>query len=229
MPTVSHEVARPDSHPNSRQAIANGATSGCPFCFARQLQVYQAGEHVTILNGNRAGMSGLIVDVKHTGGPDQFGIRGDSQRRSGYRLFSKFNTLISTEPIIRPAAWMLPLSIQDHAVVDEVIVRSCEDLASARRKWRPNTLHPCIEIVWRLRLPIRGAEMLAAYIAHGASPRWSSRFIELFDSGLDLLVFSHGRAPIARRRIPSLSSGRYEPHRRDPIKRALFKRLLDWD
>jgi hypothetical protein len=126
------------------------------------------------------------------------------------------------EPLGAPQQWFPPLSIEDSAVVDEFIVRLCGALFPSKWRWSDDELYAPIIRFWLSRLPISGEEVWAVCAAHGMPDRFRKRIASGFEFGRGLLVVSHGRPPIQRRRVAPMSIARYEPQKRKKAKTVLI-------
>ena len=211
---MPREIARPETHPNTRVAIEHGSRNGCVFCSARQVQTYATGSCVTILSGGHTGLVGEIVDAGSLARYDRVAIKLDSSTRNGFRICNIVSNLMTIERPI-PSIWMLPLSTRDLARVDEIVVRCCDGLVQGQPKaLNLEALFLCIDEIWRQRLPIRGRELFPTFEAHGLAASFENEFVDAFDFGLDLLLFSQGRRPISRKRMPPMLARQYIPKRR---------------
>lgn len=143
-------------------------------------------------------------------------------------LFSAAQTLMEPYPSGTVPAWMPPLAIEDLFQIDEAVLRSLRVMGHQIRRLNSDALRLPVDLVWRLRLPMRAVDLLPAFTAHGLPSKFNHEFVDEFDARLDQLIWSVGRKPIARRRMPAMSQGRYERKYRNPRPAELLRSSREW-
>lgn len=219
------EVARPLTHPELAKFIASGSTAGCPFCAAREEPPPRLGSQVTLMNGRQTGISGIVVDGGPHFGIDRVAVELDPpfRTRPGFRVFAPNRDLLSCRPLPVPT-WLAPLSTEDLANIDEAVLLSLNG-AIANGELQCQSLFPIINTVWQLRLPVRGDDLAETFAMHGLPLSERQAAIEVINFGIDLLVWSHRRRRIKRRRMPPMSQPYYEPTRSNPELSQLITSL----
>jgi hypothetical protein len=169
-----------------------------------------------MLTGFMSGCIGTVAPEDTWWSGEEFCVQFDHDRPGHLHRVLLRHDLFVLEPNADQTPWLLPLSTDDLAFVDEVVVRFCATLIQKSNwSWRDEELYVLIEMFWQRRLPVQGKEVWATCAAHGMPQRYKNHFISTFDFGIGLLVYSHGRPPIKRRRVQAMSIGRYEPLRRN--------------
>lgn len=222
------EVARPTTHPELTEFIEAGASAGCPICQARCETTFQIGSVVRLLNGFKAGLSGVIVDQEASGYGHSVAVEIDRQflQGPGSMTLHSNRDLFCQGPPLPPTDWLAPLSTDDLVYIDEVILRSLLKVRTFKEtRWNLDAIFLPIQAAWHRRLPIRGKDLIGTFVKHGAPRRAQRLLIDQFNFGVDLLVWSQGRRPIQRRRMPAMSQPCYEPSRRNPELRRLIAKL----
>ena len=168
-----------------------------------------------MLAGFRSGWAGTVAPQDTWWGGEEFCVRFDHDPPSVLqRVLLRHDQFVSVPLNVLPG-WLPPLATDDLALVDEFVVRFCGALFQGGAwRWQDEELFAVVLMSWRRRLPMRPIEAWAACAAHGMPQRFKSRFLRGFEFGSNLLVWSQGRPPIKRRRIPAMSIPRYEPSRR---------------
>ncbi len=189
-----------------------GVASGCPFCRGRMVSVPTPGSKIQILASYRSGWIGTVTPKDTWLDGEEFCVRfDDDPPRVTQRVLLRHDLFVS-EPFVDPPQWLPSLSIDDLAVVDEFVVRFCGALfQKGKWRWQDEELYAPIVRFWLSRLPVRGEEIWEVCRAHGMPGRFRKTLVQAFDFGFGLLVSSHGRPPIKRRRVQAMSIGRYEP------------------
>lgn len=210
-------VLRSDTHPELEDTIGAGREPGCPFCVARVQTQFKRGECVQLLNGYHAGSKALVVEPVHY---DELHIKFvDSQETSVRRSVLSVD-LWTRLPLGNLPAWLAPLPTDDLAAVEDAIIQLAAVPTAETRRVRQQLLN-LVDVVWTRRLPVRSADLRGTFQAHGLSALSHQTMFELFDFGLDQLVYSRGRKPNARKRMNAMSSGRYETKHQMMLRRML--------
>ena len=219
------DVARTSSCPDVKEAIKAGISNGCPFCKGRTIDRPNPGTKIKILSGRYSGWNGVVLPVEQWWSGSSFSIKFEDDRRESPHLVYSDSEQFTAEPFNLPPQWLPPLSIDDLAFLDEAIVRMITALRKQDKwSWRDVEFQVLITMCWHRRLPIDGDQVWEVCNAHGMPKRFRRRFVEMFNFGIGLLVISHGRPPIKRRRVEAMSIGRYEPDRRTLRKRSNERR-----
>jgi hypothetical protein len=187
-----------------------GVMAGCPYCKAREYQIPQIGQRILFLSPDY-GETGVRVDDRdYNLRLDQFAVKMDYEAIDYMRTVTRFLDLYIVEPFTPLASWMPQFSVQDVLAIHEAILRVL-DVHIKSRAQRPlhKSISPIVSACWWQRLPASGHEIWPILVAHGFAETKRGEFIKLFEFGFDLLVRTHGRPPIKRKRMPPLSKGRY--------------------
>jgi hypothetical protein len=167
--------------------------------------------------GFRSGRTGTVTPHDIAWGADEFCVQLDCDPPEVLQRVLLRHDQYALEPCGNPPSWLPPLATDDLARLDEFIVRLCGTLFRNRKwVWQDDEFYPLVIRAWLDRLPLRGLDLWEMSAAHGMPKRFKSRFIKSFDFGFDLLVHAHGRRPIKRKRVPPMSTYRYEPKRKNP-------------
>lgn len=174
------------------------------------------GNRIQMLTGFMSGWIGTVAPEDTWWSSEEFCVQFDHDRPGLlHRVLLRHNLFVLESNADRPP-WLPPLSTNDLALMDEVVVRFCAALFQKNKwSWRDEKLYVLIEMSWQRRLPVQGKEVWEMCAAHGIPQHHKSDFISTFDFGIGLLVYTHGRPPIKRRRVQAMSIWRYEPLRRD--------------
>jgi hypothetical protein len=136
--------------------------------------------------------------------PNQFPAQLDDEPGQ-YRMILE-NDLIQLLPSPPAPGWAPPLSLQDSADLDLVVVNFCnKSFQDGNWDLDWSAFYEVIRTVWSKRLPIESREIWAVLNAHGIPERWRRELSEFFTKGIDLLIYSTGKAPIKKKRIEPLS------------------------
>lgn len=107
------------------------------------------------------------------------------------------------EPVAR---WLPPLSMSEAAALDEIVVSVCSRFAElGYDKWHCDTFYKLINHCWQKRLPLSVDEVWAILAAHGMPIVFEKNARRSYIEGTGLLIYTHGREPIKKKRIPPLS------------------------
>jgi hypothetical protein len=98
---------------------------------------------------------------------------------------------------------MCPLSITDLCALEDTAL---EDTLRAFQLGE--VAQSLAAVAWARRLPLNGTQLWAMLEVHGFDVSWKSEFLLLFDFGVSLLVRTHGRRPIKKKKVRSMSIDR---------------------
>lgn len=197
-----------------RNAAEMGVKNGCPFCNARFNKSLSPGERVTFLCGWKSDIAATVLDLPGwTTNEKWVHVDGEPDQQQ-MRLIIDSDMYVKL-PFPSVPNWSLPLSVEDHCLVDDRLMWMIEH---SEYFGTPNfdlfQLKSLISFIWYHRLPIRSADLLPFLEAHGHPPKQRRGTASFLDFGLDLLIWSNQRRPIRRRRISPLSAFRYLPESR---------------
>ena len=188
---------------------------GCPFCSARLAKRPKPGERVILLNGFRAGMVGTVsrVDMESRLPPATFLIKADGDRPGTEQIIHlNLDLFLVLSSRRRMPRWLPPLILREAAEVHEVVLIVCNRFAElGAAKWRPAIFYRLIEHCWRKRLPLTGDEIWELLVAHGMLNKFEKEARRLYIEGTELLVYTHGRKPINKKRITPLPTSTANP------------------
>jgi hypothetical protein len=101
---------------------------------------------------------------------------------------------------------MLPLSISDLLSLEDMALRALlRSFGSDARTIRVETAHSLAAAAWQLRVPITGIQLWGMLRVHDFEDAWRSDFCTLFEFGVSLLIATHGRRPIKKKIVTSMS------------------------
>jgi hypothetical protein len=194
----------------TESVVELGDRAGCPFCAARLERRPSLGQRIIILNGFRAGMVGTVtcVDLDSRYRVGTFLVKEDGDQTNSEQIINPkldlFAPLASIESV---AQWLPPLSMGEAAALDEIVVSVCSCFAEFEYdKWHRDTFYRLIDYCWQKRLPLSDDEVWAILAAHGMPKKFEKDARRSYVEGTELLIYSHGRKPIKKKRIPPLSS-----------------------
>lgn len=157
------------------------------------------------LKGTRAGLSATVS-------PDPSPIEGeflvhmDGDHDDTLSRVSYGRDQFVRAPLQLVPSWMCPLSINDLFALEHAAIRgtwrACE---SGARTIRVEVAQSLVAVAWGRRLPINGAQLWAMLEVHSFDDSWKSEFCLLFDFGFSLLVGTHGRRPIKKKKVKPMS------------------------
>jgi len=102
--------------------------------------------------------------------------------------------------------WLPPLTLREAAELDEVVVTVCKRFQElGTGKWHRGAFYQLIDHCWRKRLPISEDEIWANLGAHGMPKKFEKQTRRSYLEGAELLVYTHGRKPIKKKRVSPLS------------------------
>lgn len=209
--------------PEVGPAVSTGIENHCPFCRGRVLNWPAPGCRIQSLTGYQCGWTGTVAPKETWLEGDEFCVQFDHDPPGVLHRVLLRQDQFALEPIGPPPLWLPPLSTDDLAYVDEAVIRVCAALFQ-KGKWRwrdeelDEELYMLVARSWQRRLPVFGEEVWKMCDAHGMPQCYKNHFVKTFDFGVGLLVFSHRRPSIKRRRVQAMSIGRYEPLRRNREK-----------
>jgi hypothetical protein len=185
-------------------AILSGRKSNCPFCIARLAGKPVAGARIMILNGFRAGMTGTVSDedMDHRLPTTAFLMVADGDKPGVKQIVNMERDLVGPlEPRPLPD-WLPPLALPDAAELDEVAVWFCDRcLASQPIVWNRASYYEVIRFCWQKRFPLTPNEVCSVLLAHGLPTEFASETQRAFIEGIELLVYTHGRRAIKKKRV----------------------------
>jgi hypothetical protein len=185
-----------------------GATHNCPFCQGRMISKTSPGERLLFLNGMRAGRSATVS-------PDPSPIEGeflvhmDGDHDDTLLRVSYCRDQFIRAPLQLVPHWMCPLSINDLCALEDAAIRgTSRAFELGMRTIRVEVAQSLTAVAWWSRLPINGTQLWAMLEVHGFDDSWKSEFQLLFDFGVSLLVGTHGRPPIKKKKVKPMSIDR---------------------
>ena len=190
--------------------MADGALA-CPYCLAAQSPWPVVGTSLMFLNGIDVGQVGVVVRDKWGTCPsDRFLVKMEYEKQSDVlRMVMPRHELYLDVNLLRIPDWVPSVSIEDNARLHERFL-CCGGLAAAQdRDGFGTAFADVVHVCWQHRLPLNAEEIWLALQAHGLDPHSKARVVELFEFGTGLLVRTHGRPAIKRKRMPPMSRGRY--------------------
>ena len=189
-------------------AVLAGQKSECPFCSARLGAKPDFGAHIMILNNFRAGMTGTVsnVDLDDRFPKTAFLMVADEDKPGVEQIVNTEHDLVAPVNSLAPLPdWLPPLALRDAFELDEVAVRFC-DLCSASGKfvWDLISYYEVIRACWQQRFPLTPDEICSVLCAHGLPSEFVVEAERAFLEGTWLLVYTHGRKPIKKKRVKQL-------------------------
>jgi hypothetical protein len=182
-----------------------GAHHNCPFCRSRMITEALPGQRIVLLSGLHKGRS-AIVEADPSPIEGEFLIKVDgADARHQWRLSPGRDSFV--EAPLEVPSWMLPLSISDVLELENAALRALlRSFGPDARTIRVETAHSLAAVAWQLRLPITGGQLWEMLRAHDFEDAWRSEFCALFEFGVSLLIATHGRRPIKKKVVTSMSS-----------------------
>ncbi len=182
-------------------ASQKGAENDCPFCIGRKDNSPRLGDTITILNGYRAGTSGVVSSERNQMYGDGFLIAEDTDSETLIRVRDDLDLYVQKDLAVA-AEWMAPFKIEILFIIDELSVWFCN------RNLRSNNflnddfgIIEIIRVCWEKRIAITPSEMSSVLNAHGMPQKYSSSFEEKFSFGMDCLVAARNRKPVRKWRL----------------------------
>jgi hypothetical protein len=186
-------------------AVLTGEKSGCPFCAARLSVKPDLGARIIVLNDFLAGMTGTVsnASLDHRFPETAFLVAADGDRPGTELVLNTKRNLVaplgSQEPL---PGWLPPLCLRDAAELDEVAVWFCDRcLMSGQFVWDRTSYYEVIRACWQKRFPLTPEEVCSVLCAHGLPPEFADEAQRAFLEGIGLLVYTHGRRPIKKKRV----------------------------
>lgn len=209
-------------------APLEGVASGCPYCLAKQNPWPQPGTGLVFLRGSESGWRGTVVsDPWGTCPGDRFLVHMEYEKSSTvFRTVMPSHDLYVDATLYSVPMWMPPLSIEDNAVLHESLILSLPAVVFGAHKFTiaPDALWRVVATCWRLRLPLQRDDIWLMLEAHGVSRRQRKLLLDLFEFGIKVLTLTNGRPAIKRKRMQSMSQGRYLTEARRELNIKLFGR-----
>jgi len=189
--------------------IIAGRQAGCPFCLARGMQKPKVGDRVILLSNYRAGRKGTVSKVRldKRYPKTTFLIRADGDEPNVEQIvnmdFDLCMLVKNNEPFPN---WLPPLCLRECSELEEVVVAFCiANFFMGKWKWNQRAFWRVIHLVWSKRLPLAGDEIWQVVEAHGAPSSARTRVQRQFTEGTGLLVYTHGRPPIKKKRVAPMT------------------------
>jgi len=124
-----------------------------------------------------------------------------------FELFGKL-------PLQSPPRWLPGVSLRDAFVLDELATWFANrGLLTGEYVWKPDDIVEVARVVWQKRLPITPSEIVSAFAAHGVPNKFHLDLGDKYQFGMRLLIASHGRLPIKKRRLNSFEDADIDPRR----------------
>ncbi|MDP1701183.1 MAG: hypothetical protein Q8L53_09560, partial [Aestuariivirga sp.] len=144
---------------------------------------------------------------------------------NGFWTIHSYSDMYLKFPLPVIPGWALPLGVEDNCIIDYVLMRIVSSSTNfGTEGFDLQKLQHLICFVWQHRLPVTPIELVRFLEAHGCHKSLSNETERLIKFGLDLLLWSHSRPPIKRRRISPFSQFRYaENYRSDEMRH-----ISDW-
>jgi hypothetical protein len=190
-------------------SVEMGREAGCPFCAAQVEGRPSLGQRIMILNGYRAGMMGTVssVDLDARFRPGAFLIKADRDNPHIEQIVNPDLDLFTTHPPEELLTkWIPPLTMGSAAALHDVVLRVCGRFAElGSDEWHRGAFYALIDHCWRERLPLSEQEVWAILDAHGMQKNLQKDARRSYVEGMELLVYTHGRKPIKKKRVEPLS------------------------
>ena len=189
-------------------AVLTGQKAACPFCAARLSVKPDLGARIILLNDFRAGTMGTVssVNLDHRYPKTAFFMVADGDEPGVEQIVNTELALVaplgSQEPL---PGWLPPLALRDAAELDEVAVWFCDECsASGQFEWDRTSYYEVIRACWQKRFPLSPDEVCSVLCAHGLPSEFAAEAQRAFLEGIELLVSTHGRRPIKKKRVKQL-------------------------
>ena len=161
-----------------------------------------------ILNDFNAGMTGTIanVDLDDRFPKTAFLIAADGDRPGVEQIVNTEHDLVALIGSQVPLpSWLPPLALRDAAELDEVAVWFCDRCsASGQFVWDRTSFYEVIRLCWQRRFPLTPDEVWSVLCAHGMPSELVIESQRTFLEGTELLVYTHGRKAIKKKRVKQL-------------------------
>lgn len=189
----------------------SGISSGCPFCKATMLVMPKPGDLIRILTGYDAGIVVRVVGNRYNIPlrKGQFEIRNDNDPPGWTRITSgegRERILFEYMPPSPTPHWAPPIRLRYAGELDEAVIRFWGKGLRRDGTFEPiPVFYEVIRYIWYNRLPLNSEELWAVLRAHGIDDKWKNRLTQLYQEGMDLLIYATGRKPFKNRRVEPLS------------------------
>lgn len=192
--------------------IESGISSGCPFCKATMLRdVPKPGDLIRILTGYDAGMVVRVVDNQYNIPlrKGEFLITTDNDPTGWTRTISMDGPeriLFEHMPPSPIPDWAPPICLEYAAELDTAVIRFW--VKSLRQDGSLNPIPAFFEVIthiWDYRLPLQPEELWAFLEAHGFPSELKKRLTQLYQEGMDLLIYATRKKPFKNRRVEPFS------------------------
>jgi hypothetical protein len=188
-----------------QQFTESGAHLNCPFCSSRMTTGALPGQRIVLLSGLHTGRSAM-VEAEPSAIEGEFLVKVDGADVGHQWRISPSRDRFVEAPLEVPS-WMLPFSIRDLLELEDATLRALlRSFGPDGRTIRVETAHSLAAVAWQLRLPATGKQLWEMLRAHDFNDTWRSDFCALFDFGVSLLIATHGRRPIKKKTVISMST-----------------------
>jgi hypothetical protein len=164
---------------------------------------------VVLLDSFRAGRVGTVsnVDLDARFRPRTFLIKADGDDPGVEQIVNPQLDLFAVlNDSRRLPKWLPPLALREAADLDDVVIAVCDRfLELGAGKWHRAAFYRLVDHCWRKRLPLFDDEIWTLLAAHGMPKRFQKQARRSYLEGTELLVYSHGRKPIKKKRVSPLS------------------------
>lgn len=192
--------------PRPKTAAEFGRDAGCPFCTARLGAVPSIGDRIMLISGYGVGTIGTVVLPDSKLPHDWFLIQADNEPESTQQIVHPWVLYLLSDPGLQAPCWLPSLSMRELADLDDAIVKTCQRvLAKPKPSWNAQLFYSVISHCWQRRLPLNGDEISAVLEAHGLPKTFKSKSKQAYSDGVGLLVYTHGRKPVKKKRMPPLT------------------------
>jgi hypothetical protein len=114
-------------------------------------------------------------------------------------------------PVTSVPMWMPPLSSDDLCFLEDITIdRLLRAIEKGGGSMPVEVVEALTAVVWQRRLPVTGSQVWTMLLAHGFEGDESAEFCKLFDFGIGLLISTHGRRPIKKKRAEPMSPVRFD-------------------
>lgn len=199
-------------HKKLGAVIESGISSGCPFCKATKIKdMPKPGDLIRIITGYDAGMVARVVDNQYNihlrNG--QFLIRTDDDPPDHTSIINgegMYRVLFEHMPPSPIPNWAPPICLRYAAELDTAVVRFW--VKSLKQDGSFNPIHAFLELIthiWDNRLPIKPEELWAFLEAHGFPYELKKRLTQVYQEGMNLLIYATRKKPFKNRRVEPFS------------------------
>ena len=189
--------------------IIEGYLSGCIFCASFRIAIPEIGTRFRVISEYSAGAIGTVIEW-HKEIPmieNEFMAQFDDNTPEFQTRVSLRRQMIQIFPVAPTPAWAPPLCLEDASHLDEIIVYFCEK-SFLRGKWKTDwsAYNKLITTIWHYRLPLEPNELWFVLQAHGVPEKSRKSLLDFYEKGRNLLIYSHRRNPIKKKRVVPLST-----------------------